>query len=71
MIFELPLILSYIYNKKNSKTANLFTTLSRECVGLKYYLYKRKDNVQLFDDLIQKGSLNIWNQCQIIKCFID
>ena len=31
IIFQLPLIINYIHNKKKSKTTKLFTTLSIEC----------------------------------------
>ena len=37
-IFQLPLIISYIHNKKKSKTTKLFTTLSIEYVGTKNVL---------------------------------
>ena len=56
VIIQLPLIISYIHNIKKSKTIQLFSTLSIECVW-EFLSYKRKDNRQLFDDMIQKGLL--------------
>ena len=35
------------------------TILSKEFAVLKFYPYKRKDNIHLSDDLIQKGLLKI------------
>ena len=40
----------------------MFITLSRECVGSHFYPYKRKDNMQLSDDLIQNVLLTILSQ---------
>ena len=57
VIFELPLVVSYIHNKKNSKTIKMSRILNRECFGSQFCLYKRKDNIQLYDDLIQKSLL--------------
>ena len=37
-IFQLPLSISYIHNKKKSKTTKLFTTLSIEYAGTKNVL---------------------------------
>ena len=41
-IFQFPLIISYIHNKKNSKTIKLFSTLSIECVGEFFFLKKNR-----------------------------
>ena len=49
-IFQLPIIVSYIHNKSIPKH-QFFSTLSNECVGEKFYSYKRKDNIQLSDDI--------------------
>ena len=35
VIFQFPLIISYIHNKKKSKTKKLFSTLNIKCVGEK------------------------------------
>ena len=39
VVFRLPLILSYIHNKKKSKVTKLFTTLSIECAGDNVFSY--------------------------------
>ena len=54
VIFEIPVIVRYIHNKKNSKTTKMFTILNGEYVGSQFYSYKRKDNIRLSDDSIQK-----------------
>ena len=61
-IFQLPLIISSLYNKKNTKTTIFFTTLGNECIGENIYSYKRKDNIQLSDDIFQSGLLNFLSQ---------
>ena len=43
--------------EKNVKTTKLFTTVNRECVGPTFNSYKRQDNIQISDDLSQKGLL--------------
>ena len=60
-IFQLPLIVSYNFNKKNYKPTNFFNTLINKCVGENVYSYK-KDNIQLSDDVFQSGLLNILSQ---------
>ena len=70
IIFQLPLIINYIHNEKESKTTKLFSTLNIECVG-ECFSYKRKDNIQLSDDMIQKGLLKICLNYQISSSIID
>ena len=63
IIFQLPLIIiSYIHNKKKSKTTKLFTTLIIECARENFFSYKRKENIQASDDMIQKGLLKLLTQ---------
>ena len=48
--------------EKNAKTTKLFTTVNRECVGPTFNSYKRQDNIQISDDLIQKGCFKSLSQ---------
>ena len=59
VIFELPSVVSYMHNKKNSKTTKMVTILNREWVSSQFHLYKRKNNIRLSDDLIEKGLLQL------------
>ena len=40
----------------------MFTTVNRECVGPTFTSYKRQDNIQISDDLSQKGLLKLLSQ---------
>ena len=48
-----------MHNKKNSKTTKMVTILNREWVSSQFHLYKRKNNIRLSDDLIEKGLLQL------------
>ena len=58
VIFSLPLITSYIHEKK---TTILFSSLSNESLGEECFCYKRKDNKQSSEVMLQETLLKVFS----------
>ena len=62
IIFSLPLITSYIHAKNKIKSTKLFLSLSKESLGEEFFCYKRKDNKQSSEVILQDTLLKVFSE---------
>ena len=62
VIFSIPLITSYIHANNKNKSTKLFLSLSNESLGEEFVCYKRKDNKQLSEVMLQETLLKVFSE---------